>query len=415
MKNRKPIRTWYLLIIPVLFILHSTVKAQYGHTTINTLEHITSNRAIGMAAATVAMPNYAGAFQVNPAAVGAPGFVRLTTNIDPAGDPLILAPGISTSVNRFSLAYNYTFQNTGSPVATRPAGSYFSVGHPSDHIHTFTIAYQLKKDLRIGLGINYVHSTWNQPVAQANPDSKTSPNPYWWQTETTLNRKLAFDFGLLYGKSYSYNRFDLQHSYGWSLTSFGTPVDYKYTSGSLFRQNALPAKMRAGFSLKMAIDKKHDERDLVAIRINYALSKYMVDVSYDVVDGKPVATLSGPFEALFTSWDKFRQPYYNPGSDPQYTYKSYRLGQQLDHHSSISLILLDVFRLSTGIVTEGQVNGGNTYITYGLGMDAHYVTIELTGYNTGFQAHNSSYNSGITAFPHITVNLPVQEMFNSSK
>ncbi|HKI47068.1 MAG TPA: hypothetical protein VKA08_17190 [Balneolales bacterium] len=108
-------------------------------------------------------------------------------------------------------------------------------GNPIQQLHAYQLSvgasgsWEITHDLRVGLGLRYI-------------SSNLAPGPVSVGT-TGIHDAHAFavDLGILYQKSFETEYVSLKPSAGWSLTNFGSPLQYSSTNS-----DPLPMTMRGG-------------------------------------------------------------------------------------------------------------------------------------------------------------------------
>lgn len=352
-----------LLLATIVFTSTGVAAAQIGSTVFTFQQIITDPHSLALGESTVALRGYAGAASINPASIGRTGTVLLSTNVAPAADGGLAAmvqtpwmPGFSgnawvssqnaaVKVGRWAAAYQYKHMDLGERVIRTAQNGPLATYQPYDYSHKFTLAYDVRPNLSVGAGVNFIRSEGMPSGSEAEPRSLSGR---------------SFDLGLLYDRKFVVPHARIKMAAGWSLTDFGPHVG----------RDPLSTRMRGGLSVSAASDRQWIGRPLVTAGLHGALAKKIVQVDYD--DEGRTASPHGPFRALFTTWRPLPLRATFDTADPV----TLSVVDQLVRHAGLSASLLDILHLRLGSYHEHQYNGARQYATVGWGVDLYYLALD---------------------------------------
>ena len=328
-------------------------------------DHVRS-KALG--GATVALRNHTGGIHLNPAVIGNPGNVELTTQFAgmhsfplirlgrkyPLNDSKFYMPSMSVSFDRWSVAYQMTYQvmNLGIyRIPQNPEGR--ALPDNREQVHTVSAVYRWGEHVSVGGGINFIHSK----LAERSVDVSGDP----FHTGSAV----SIDLGA-YGE-YPFDLNDnivLKSSAGWSLTDFGGMIEYDDAQ----QGDPLPMKMRLGLGAIVAYTdpvqhiKLFENKRPVSIGFYRSFEKELVRRDPDT--GEPMSAI----EALFGAWDSMDWPSYDP--------EVYPLGDQIGHRFGMEVILFEMVSIRQGYRRSPEIEGGGKLHRFGFGLQYGPVALD---------------------------------------
>ena len=390
-----------LLILAMNLGIQDHLQAQVGITAMPFLQINTQARSMGMAGANVAMPHNQAGSNLNPAVIGSPGrlelstqFMGLSSNTDfrlgtrwlpnYGSDLSFYMPSVHYSTSNWSFAYQYAhidLEDRRTPAQDPSATKTYSLYEFS---HTLSAAYRWNNYFSTGIGINYVKS---RPQVRIREEGVISA------------KKLTFDFGLYGAYPYTFDdRLKITPSLGWSLTDFGSLVSYKD-----HYKDPLPIMMRGGMGLRLEYLDTFPglpvigENSPISIGLYRSYSKIMARLENYTPPEQDASSIEpmGPFKALFNSWDSYK--YFN-GQEVV----SVSPGEQLMHHSGLEITLFDILSYRRGFFREDEHNGGRKYRTEGFGLHYKFISLDYVEYIFDDRSHplaNTSYYQFTVSVP----------------
>ena len=347
--------------------------------------------------ATVALRGYPGAASINPAAIGRPQTIQLGSNWntseggffqtpwlpDAFTDTWLTSPSIDVRLRRWAFAYQFK-QFTWGDIAFRDAqNNLLDRADLKDRSHKVVVAYDLRPNLTMGLGVNLILSDLSGMEVGAEQDLGG---------ETTV----SFDLGLVYDLEFDVPFGRLKPSLGWSLTDFGRPIRYAGDSRAVApRESPLTMVMRGGLSLQAELDEQWLRRPVVTLGLHGGLSKYLVGVDDDFES-------YGPFEALVKTWKPIEVRTNALNAEPA-EFKKVGVLDQLITHAGLEASLLRIVFLRWGDFDEPGYVGGRQYATFGFGIDLYYVALD---YSKAGSSDSRSPFDGMT-FWRLTARIPL--------
>ncbi len=388
MNRRVAVLLFVLLVLPGLFGATRSAAQGVGAAFFQTIIVDPYSQALGEA--TVALRGYPGAASINPAAIGRPQTIQLGSNWDSGSGGLfqtpwipqffenvwVASPAVDVRLRRWAFAYQFK-QFTLADIEFRDAqNNLLDIVDIKDRSHKVIVAYDLRPNLTLGLGLNLVRTQFG---------SLLSINSLTSEVGTTV----SLDLGVVYGLTFDVPYLRLKPSLGWSLTDFGRPIRFE---GAL-RDDPLTMLMRGGLSPQAEVNEQWLRRPIVTVGLHGGLSKYLVAVDDD---GKPY----GPFAALVKAWKPF-EVRINALNDEVAEFKKIGALDQLITHAGLELSLLKMVFLRWGHFDEPEYIGDRTYGTFGFGVDLYYVALDYSKARS-----DDSFFDGMT-FWRLTARVPL--------
>lgn len=318
---------------------------------------ITDPEAMALGEATVASRGRLSAADLNPASIGLPGMVQLSSNVSSDGfrtpwlepfgaDLWIASPYVDVKLGKISAAYQYKHMFLGERMGRDAQNNPTSTFESYDYTHKLAAAVDVKPNLSVGLGINFIYSN-------------LAPGQIVGSQKTREGRAQSYDLGLLYEREFGTADADFRAAFGWSLTDFGSHIAYSDAAQS----DPLPTRMRAGVSLIGRSTALILKQPLATAELHLALSKLMI---HSELDESGTISHDPPFRSLFTSWQTV-----DFGNGEKLT-----LGEQIVRHAGLGVSMLDILHLRIGRHNEHEQNGGRKYTSLGWGLDLYYVRLD---------------------------------------
>lgn len=382
----------YSSIVLFVFIcigLPKLLTAQVAITAVPFLEINNDARSMGMAGSNVALKGGRSGIHLNPATLGKVGQLEISSQLNinnsesffgtdwlPSfniSDLYILSPQLIIGFDDFSVGYQYTQLNLGEQYVTSENGTeIIGTFNFYEFAHTLSASFDVNKSISLGMGLNYFKSSLA---------SGTSVGGQLVDSPSTL----TIDVGVYAEHPFETNLMKITPSLGWSLTDFGYPI--RYTDGG--QEDPLPMLMRGGLGLRIDLDEKLFDLQILSMGLYGALEKIMARREDD---GTPY----GPVKALFRSWDPYEI------FDGQETI-SLSVGDQFRRSLGLELIMLETLSLRWGHFYEHPNNGAREYTTRGIGFHYRFLTIEYAE----FVINERNHPLEDTNFFQFTLNLPI--------
>lgn len=360
----------FTAILFIFLLSYVPAHAQVGITATSFLQFNNHARSMGMGGGTVALRHHAGGAHVNPATIGNPGHVELTTQFHKLGnnnfpyyalgtdmslenrDRSFYMPAFVITLDRWSFSYQLAYLDFTEQLHTTPSGEPLGTFSSNELAHTFTTAYRWSDYLSFGAGINIIRSKLVPSGIQVGGQ------------ESLVGSAVSLDLGA-YGE-YPYRINDnikLTPSAGWSLTDFGNKIKYLDRS----RGDPLPMMMRGGLGLQLEYTDPVEDIAILSDKIPVSVAYYR---SFEKLMARvdTVGNAMGPFEALFNSWDTYRD---HLGIGVQ----EFSLGEQIDHRGGLEIILFEMLSFRSGFSRDAEVNRGGQTSFFGVGF--HYNMFSL--------------------------------------
>ena len=361
------------LFVPLCALTFDASPAQsYSGALVQQL--VVSPRIQGLGEATVGLRGYAGAAQLNPAAIGRSDVVQGSTAFHPGAsvflktpwlpavfaeftDIYVIAPSVDVKLGAWAFGYMYREMSFGEfevrDAQNNPQGTYRSY----DSVHKLTAAYDVLEDLAVGISINFVASKLG--AASVGPQSPFEASAF------------SVDLGLLYGRVFDLPHVRVEPGVAWSLTDFGSKLDFQGQA------SPLPLTMRSGVAVELATQRRILSRPLLSVVLLGAFSQEIEQVELEeTVDGGTQPDFKSPFVALFTGWKPLRVQTSWSGDGPQF--ENVSVWRQMRRHAGIELALWDVLFLRLGTQYEHPQLGTRDFSSNGWGIDLYYVAFERT-------------------------------------
>ncbi len=376
----------------VLFIFllgYVPANAQVGLTATPFLQFNTHTRSMGMGGATVALRHHTAGAHVNPATIGNPGHVELTTQFHKrwdnefpyyslgtewlpnfSDDMGYYMPTLGITKGSWSFSYQLAYLDLGEQERTDPSGAVLGTFSSHEQAHTFTSAYRWSDYLSFGAGINIIRSKLVPAGIQVGGQ------------ESQVGSAVSLDLGA-YGE-YPYwlnDNVKLTPSAGWSLTDFGSMIKYSDRADG----DPLPMMMRGGLGLQLEYTDPVKDLAILSDKTPVSVAYYR---SFEKLMARVDTTgnAMGPFEALFNSWDTFQR-------DNGQRLLEYPLGEQIDHRGGLEIILFEMLSLRSGFSREGKANGGHEIGYFGFGL--HYSMFRLDYVREDSNTNRVTRNEGL--------------------
>ena len=335
--------------------------------------------------ATVALRGYPGAASLNPATIGRANTAQVGSNWNTSAgrffqtpwwfDGLWLAsPAIDIRLHRWAVAYQFKQFTLDNPDFRDAQNN--PLGQVTDRSHKVAVAYDLRPNLTIGVGLNLISTEIGGVTVGINSLHPSATG-------------VSFDFGIVYGRMFDIPHVRLKPSVGWSLTDFGKKLRFEEAG----RDDPLTMVMRSGLSLQVESKNQRLRRPLITAGLHGGLSKALVGVDDDF---EPY----GPFEALIKTWKPFKVRT-NAFNDDPAAFKEVGVLDQLVTQAGLEVSLLRIVALRLGDYHEPMYGGGRQYSTYGFGVDLYYVAFDYSRATT-----NESLFDGVT-FWRLTARIPL--------
>ena len=320
------------------------------------------SRALGGAA--VALRGYAGAAQINPAAIGRAGTAQVSTNLSagPAfrtpwhfNNGWLAGPTADVRLGRWAAAYQYQHLSYGRHTYTDESGNVLRTLESYDYAHELAAAYRPRPNLSAGLGLNLIRSVPGAPPVAGDAPLRAGG--------------FSLDLGLHYERAFAAPYVRLTPSLGWSLTDFGRPLRY----GDEGQRDPLPMTMRGGLALQAETNARVLDRPLLRLGLYGQLSKVLTRTEVDKQSGD--RELYGPLRALFGAWRSYEIDYGDP--------LTVGVRDQLTTHRGAEVALLGILSLRRGFYRRPVAGGAGVYVpesravsSGGWGLDLYYLALE---------------------------------------
>lgn len=376
--------------------------AQTANTRMDFLQANHHARSMGMAGATVALRYHPAGAVVNPAVIGNPGQVVLTSQINNERGPIFgrrpktnfstdihyYMPALSVSPGQWSVGYQYNRFDYGERTHVGPTGEMLGHYRSFEQAHSLTGAYHYENDLSVGTGIHIAKNKMlpsGLDVAGQNPKNPTT---------------VTFDLGIYKGYSYEIDdKLELRPSIGCSLTDLGGSIAYHEEDDG----HPVPMTMRGGAGVRLDHRADRDYLEFYPVRKLFSVGIYL---SY----GKQLARTDdggepmSPFKALFNAWDSYT---INNGRQQI----NISLADQLVRRSGLELTLVNLFSLRYGVSRSNRWVSSGDRNTFGMGFHYKYVTLD-------YVSSSPAEDEGVEKFTHLSaydylqfkVNLPFEQI-----
>ncbi len=321
--------------------------------------------------ATVALRYHRAGAHVNPATIGNPGHLEISSQFQSLNsnefpyyrsgiywlpsfqdDRNFYMPSISVTKDRWAFSYQLSYFDLGEEVRTDPSGRRIGTFSSHEQAHTFTAAYRWSDHLSFGAGINIIRS-------KLVPGGLVIGG-----SETQVGSSVALDLGVYGQYPYWFNdNIKLTPSAGWSLTDFGSKIKYSERANG----DPLPMKMRGGLGLKLELTESVDDIEFLKGKTPFSVAFYQ---SFEKLMARTdlSGNSMGPFEALFSSWDTYPRD-----TGPHMV--SHPLGEQIDQRGGLEVIVFDMLSFRHGYYNVAEANGGGKRTYFGFGL--HYKMVSL--------------------------------------
>ncbi len=375
-----------LLIVTGLWFIQTPARGQVGITTMSFLEVSTHARSMGMAGATVAMPNNDAGMHLNPAVFGVPGQIEITTQADlrlnnpsfvmgthwlPAieSGPVYHMPSVSISGDKWSVGYQYTYLNLGSGEYGRGLGREPISYRKFERAHTVSVAYRFSPYLSAGISRNFIKSQ----LAALYIDREENLRMFKASTKT-------WDVGLYGGYPFRYgDDIKVTPSMGWSLTDYGgDAVSYS----PIARFDPLPVTMRAGFGLRLVFLEGQDVPVWLSGNTPWSVGLYR---GFGKVLARP---------GILDSWDALTQSWETYTREVNGEIRRLTPADQIRHQYGMEVSAYETFSLRYGYHWEHKWNGDRKFHTLGVGIAYKWFTLDYVRYEAADQGNlldNTSY------------------------
>lgn len=362
---------WFVLLVLLGGAVAPTSSAQDGQPTPLFLKIYPQPRVYALGNATVALDEYSGAIDINPAALGEDGSVRFGTNVGAGAGPIYASDwlpdsralgdlwvsngGGSVRRGSWALGAHWKFLSVGSVEVRDETGRSVGVFDLSEWETTVAGAYDVSKGVTLGVGVKLIR--WETVVGRRNPELVGTTTP-------------AVDLGVQYDRSFQTGSAEMRPLLGWSLTNFGPNQDL---DGSQPGDAPLPMTMRVGAGGEIATTRRWQNRSVFQLGIYGALSNVLWN--NDIVcesggnRGNCYSDADGPFRTLFSTGWTARA--FGPGNEGRVS-----VWEQTVRHIGAEIRFADILSVQRGHFTEDEKNGNREYTTYGFGVDLYYVAID---------------------------------------
>lgn len=368
-----------ILFVSAFMAAEATGQVGGAELLFQSIDPVSRSRALGETG--VLLRGMPGVAALNPAAVEGDDQVRAHL----VSMPWLPELGAGLELNTFSLAYGQSgwtvaYQrkhlDLGEHEVRAPDNTSLRRFHSYDVAHKLAGAYDLTPHLRLGAGLNYIHSEMG---GSAGVEAQGGVQDV---------RTLTLDLGLHYGRTWASDFATFRPLAGWSLTDVGGTVEY--VEGD---PRALPTMMRGGLGLEVGLLPQWLNRPLLRLG-HYQAAAKMIYARRD--DGSPYGSLG----ALVHTWQ-----YIEVDLTPQTPNDEVRLSlwDQLMWSRGTEVSMLDIISLRVGRFEEHEYNGARAFDTFGWGLDLYFIAVDVAMLDSD-DNHHPLDDTQMTTF---TVRVPL--------
>lgn len=364
-----------LLCSVLLLGAPSGARAQVGNTAAPFLGVHPSPRVHALGEATVALQGYGGAAEINPAAIGEEGVVRIGTNVGRDQGAIVASdwlpnvfPGASVSVasvsyrrDRWAGALHHKrFTIRGLEVRDE-RGLSVGTGTSKEWATTVAGAYDVTPAVTFGAAVRLIRSQLG-PTADETGILKRS------------TRTPALGLGVRYDRGFEGESFHVRPQLGWSLSDFGPNVDYDVDAPG---DRALPMMMRLGGGVEVRTVATWQHRPVATVGVYGDFSNRLshTETVCRAVSGggeQCHVEADGPFRTLFVSgWKAAEGAQLASGRVERLT-----VWEQTVKHAGLEIEMADLISVRLGRFHEHEANGARQYTSYGIGLDLYYLALQ---------------------------------------
>jgi len=336
----------------VIFVNSQKSIAQVAYTAVPFLETVLDVRMQALGNSFVSFYGNEGAYEINPASIINTddlsfNFTKREWNLFSGNTPhKYYQYGIQSGIEKWGISYRGRYVDY--------AENSFGSSEEMEYYHNLSASYNNEKNLRIGLGLNYIYS-YSGELFKETGESLGDFDA----------NALSVDIGFAYERAIEpKNDWTFTPSIGSSLSDFGTLVKYSGQEEG----DPLPMRFRTGMGL--TTDFAHDWNGFQLFRgdVAFAISKFLIAIERDE-NGD--FQKFGPFETLVKAWGSFEAVDPNTGRS-----KEYSLGEQLIFHSGLELNFLESFSFRLGYQNGQELNSFYSIRSVGFGIDLYYIALD---------------------------------------